>query len=247
MPPASEHSEELDIEIGQAVAPALGEGLDPADDEGLGLVEFGRPAEQQRVFMAYACLKQMLAHTQRNLEEEIAGVLLGGVFHSSRGVVTVLAEALPAAWTESGRGHVTISHEAWADIYQYLESLAADAAIVGWYHTHPGFGVFFSGYDNFIQANFFSGPGQVGVVVDPVSKSILAFGCQDDQVRPLEGIWVTADAESYPAAQRLVGTLSYDNRGRARPGWLARWGRRLQEMLGTGQPAEEPPPDQKEA
>lgn len=247
MPAANEHGEELDIEIGQLAAPEVAEGLDPADDEDLRLVELGRPAQQRRVFMAYACLKQMLAHTQRHLEDEIAGVLLGRVFRSGRGVVTVLAEALPAARTESGLGHVTISHASWEDIYQYLESLAADTAILGWYHTHPGFGVFFSGQDNFIQANFFSGPGQVGVVVDPVSKSILVFGCQDDQVRPLDGIWVTADAENHPAAQRLVGTLNYDNRERARPGWLARWGRRLQEMLGTGQPEQEPPPDQKEA
>ena len=33
--------------------------------------------------------------------------------------------------------------------------------IVGWYHTHPGFGVEFSEMDLFIQQNFFGGPAQI--------------------------------------------------------------------------------------
>ena len=46
----------------------------------------------------------------------------------------------------------------------------ANARIVGWYHTHPDFGIFLSDYDVFIHQHFFSGPGQIALVIDPVRK-----------------------------------------------------------------------------
>jgi len=76
----SDDSAELEIELEQAPATELAQGLDPADEERRTLLKLGQPGGQQRVFMAYACLKQMLAHTQRNLDAEIGGILLGQVF-----------------------------------------------------------------------------------------------------------------------------------------------------------------------
>ncbi len=247
MPPPSEQPEPLDIEIQQAARTELPEGLDPAEDDSLRLVQLGCPGQDPRVFMAYVCLKQMLAHTQRNLDDEIAGILVGRIFRSSQGLVTVLAEAVAAAYTESGMGHVTFSHETWEEMYQYLESLACDAEIVGWYHTHPGFGVFFSGQDRFIQQNFFSALGQVGIVVDPIAKSVLLFECQDGEVAELGGIWVTAGAETYRAAQRLLAGLCYGERKPAPQSWVASWGRRLRGILSGKQPTEASLHDHKEA
>jgi hypothetical protein len=39
--------------------------------------------------------------------------------------------------------------------------------LVGWYHSHPGHGVFLSAYDQFIQNQFFPSEGQVAMVIDP--------------------------------------------------------------------------------
>ena len=39
--------------------------------------------------------------------------------------------------------------------------------MVGWYHTHPGWGVFLSGMDLFICNNFFNRPLDVALVIDP--------------------------------------------------------------------------------
>jgi hypothetical protein len=41
--------------------------------------------------------------------------------------------------------------------------------ILGWYHTHPGFGIFLSDMDMFIHGNFFNLPWQVALVYDPHS------------------------------------------------------------------------------
>ncbi len=236
MTPNDDNSAELEIELEQAPAVELVERPDPADAEGRSLLKLGQPGGQQRVFMAYACLKQMLAHTRRNLDAEIGGILLGRIFRSDKGIVTVLAEAVAAVRTDAGLGHVTFSHETWTDLYQYLESLATDTDIVGWYHTHPGLGVFFSSQYRFIQDNFFGGPGQVGIVVDPVAKRALLFASHEGETVACSGFWVTAAEENVAAARQLVAKLAYAREEARRRGWLEGWRRRLQGAFSHKQP-----------
>jgi proteasome lid subunit RPN8/RPN11 len=40
--------------------------------------------------------------------------------------------------------------------------------VVGWYHSHPDLGVFFSGTDRRTQRAFFNQPHCIGLVVDPI-------------------------------------------------------------------------------
>jgi len=44
----------------------------------------------------------------------------------------------------------------------------AGSMVVGWYHSHPNLGAFFSGTDRATQRAFFNRPYSVGLVVDPV-------------------------------------------------------------------------------
>jgi hypothetical protein len=65
--------------------------------------------------------------------------------------------------------------------------------IVGWYHSHPDFGVFLSDMDMFIHRHFFNLPWQVAHVYDPIRKEegvfvwrsgepvIEHFAVQDDE------------------------------------------------------------------
>jgi hypothetical protein len=46
--------------------------------------------------------------------------------------------------------------------------LGAGDRVVGWFHSHPGLGAFFSETDRATQAAFFSLPGCLGWVIDPV-------------------------------------------------------------------------------
>jgi proteasome lid subunit RPN8/RPN11 len=54
-----------------------------------------------------------------------------------------------------GSTHVTFTHETWDVIHKTMEKDHPKLDIVGWYHSHPGFGVEFSEMDIFIQKNFF--------------------------------------------------------------------------------------------
>lgn len=47
------------------------------------------------------------------------------------------------------------------------EALQPGECVVGWFHSHPGIGAFFSGTDRHTQAGFFSHPFSLGWVIDP--------------------------------------------------------------------------------
>jgi hypothetical protein len=47
--------------------------------------------------------------------------------------------------------------------------------VVGWYHSHPNLGVFFSGTDRATQSAFFTSL-RLGLVIDPIRKDEVFFG-----------------------------------------------------------------------
>ena len=61
--------------------------------------------------------------------------------------------------------------------------------MLGWFHSHPGYGVFLSGMDMFIENNFFNLPYQVAYVVDPLSGKDGFFGWEDQgKIKKIEDI-----------------------------------------------------------
>ena len=77
---------------------------------------------------------------------------------------------------------LTFTHETWNDINKRLEQDYPYKKIVGWFHTHPGHGIFLSRYDTFIHQNFFPGKEQVAVVFDPLRKKCGFFVWEDKQI-----------------------------------------------------------------
>src|SRR5690606_25238601 len=84
----------------------------------------------------------------------------------------------------------------WDYVHQVLESDYPGQKIVGWYHTHPDFGVFLSGMDLFIQDNFFNLPWQVAFVYDPVRREEGVF------------VWKNGKSERVPHLVHKGGYLS---------------------------------------
>ncbi len=208
--------DDLEIEIGESSAEAEALGEDPAHREGVNLLTLGKPAHDPRFLVGYPCLKQVLAHGQRHEDTEIGGVLLGRIWRCERGRVTEVTETVPAENTEAGLGHVTFSHETWQEIYNEVDRRPPELKIVGWYHSHPGFGVFFSQQDRFIQRHFFGGEGQLGIVVDPQRMAVAAFETRDGEVVALPGLLLSADHDTHAAAQGLLHKLSFPPAGEKR-------------------------------
>lgn len=117
-------------------------------------------------------------HAFSRVDVEVGGFLIGRVEPGS----VRITESRPAVAAESSQTRLTFTHEAWADVMAYVDSKESEVQIVGWYHTHPNFGCFLSDYDQFIQENFFNGPGQLALVIDPVRGETAFFRTQGDEV-----------------------------------------------------------------
>ncbi len=69
------------------------------------------------------------------------------------------------------------------DIISRRRASYPDKKTVGWYHSHPGLGVFLSGHDLFIQRGFFGDQlWYIALVVDPISKEQGVFAWDGNHV-----------------------------------------------------------------
>jgi proteasome lid subunit RPN8/RPN11 len=132
-------------------------------------------------------LRRVRKHTRSSMNNEVCGVLIG----AERGDTVVIEAAIAGENAGEGSAHVTFTQETWEHIYKIKDVEYPDARIVGWYHSHPGFGVFLSDHDTFIHENFFSSPKQIAWVHDPHSDEEGCFGWLDGKIRRLPRILIT--------------------------------------------------------
>lgn len=115
-----------------------------------------------------ATLNEIHRHGKATPEVEICGVLIGNVYRDASGPYLFIEACIRGDAADNHAAQVTFKAETWRKIQEVMDRDFPDGRIVGWYHTHPGFGIFLSGMDLFIQDNFFNLPWQVAFVYDPV-------------------------------------------------------------------------------
>ncbi len=148
-----------------------------------------RPVPEERpkdtvVMVAQSVVEEVRRHGDKDTAREQGGVLVGTVASSRDKVYVTVEAAIPAPHARADRSSVTFTQESWGEINRVKDRQYPDQDIVGWYHTHPGFGVFLSDYDTFIHRNFFQAPWQVAFVVDPVSEQSGFFTWKDGEIVP---------------------------------------------------------------
>jgi proteasome lid subunit RPN8/RPN11 len=111
------------------------------------------------------------SHGRTDTSVEICGVLVGNICHDRISPYLLIEAHIPGDKAASKETQVTFTAETWDTIQKAMEADHPDKKVVGWYHTHPGFGIFLSGMDLFIQDNFFNLPWQVAWVYDPVAET----------------------------------------------------------------------------
>jgi proteasome lid subunit RPN8/RPN11 len=109
--------------------------------------------------------REIRQHARSHHKTEVCGVLIGTEDEAVTSIVACIAGANAA----QGGTHVTFTQDTWEHIYKIKDRDYPNERIVGWYHSHPGFGVFLSDHDTFIHKNFFSSARQVAWVFDPHS------------------------------------------------------------------------------
>lgn len=141
-------------------------------------------ADDLHVFLRQETLQEIIDYSKTNLSEELGGVM-PGTLYEHRGIKYIEMHGYIRAAGESGRAQYKFTHDAWSLISRERETRFNDAVLVGWHHTHPGYGVFLSHYDRFIHGNFFNLPWQVALVVDPRADTLGFFQWKDNEIRPV--------------------------------------------------------------
>lgn len=120
------------------------------------------------VYISSLALLKMLKHGRAGVPMEVMGLMLGE-FVDEYTVRVVDVFAMP----QSGTG---VSVEAVDPVFQtkmmdMLKQTGRPEMVVGWYHSHPGFGCWLSGVDINTQQSFESlNARAVAVVVDPIQS-----------------------------------------------------------------------------
>ena len=146
--------------------------------------------EPIRIAMTAKASAEIIGHAKESLDAEVCGVLLGELCEDQQGVWVWVQAAIRGTSTEQGGAHVTYTQETWDKIHEVKDRDYPKLSIVGWYHSHPGFGVEFSDMDMFIQENFFAGPAQFALVLDPLSGDEAICANAPDGIRHVSRFWV---------------------------------------------------------
>jgi proteasome lid subunit RPN8/RPN11 len=159
-----------------------------------------------RVSLSREAWADLLGHGKESLSAEVCGVLVGDVCEDDRGVFVDVDATIRGTAAREARAHVTFTHETWNQIHTALDRDHPGRQIVGWYHTHPGFGVEFSAMDRFIQENFFSARTQVAFLSDPLGSDVALAYNGDDGIAYLPRFWVDGreHAATIPAGAEAV-------------------------------------------
>merc|ERR1719289_724741 len=122
----------------------------------------------EQVYISSLALLKMLKHGRAGVPMEVMGLMLGE-FIDDYTVRVVDVFSMP----QTGN---SVSVEAVDPVFQQqmldmLKQTGRPEMVVGWYHSHPGFGCWFSGTDINTQQSFEQlNQRAVGVVVDPIQS-----------------------------------------------------------------------------
>jgi len=139
-------------------------------------------SNHQPIYIHYTVWEHLWNYAQDNQNREVGGVLVGESVLDSGVSVLEITGFIEGRYMKESFTTLTFTHETWNDINKRLEQDYPYKKIVGWFHTHPGHGIFLSRYDTFIHQNFFPGKEQVAVVFDPLRKKCGFFVWEDKQI-----------------------------------------------------------------
>lgn len=172
----------------------------PSFVEGYQLQGQPPPTDQVIVITGQDALRQVHDHGRSNLDLELGGALLGQAYQADGQLIVHITAALPARSSDHSPVHFTFTADAWSQLHRDKDEHYPTLAIVGWFHTHPDLGVFYSADDVVVHSAAFVLPWHVGLVVDPVRQEACFFAwdrtIQDRQeIIPLAGFYEQLDKQ----------------------------------------------------
>ena len=176
----------------QSEAPAL----PPATAflEKLGVLDGARLTQRgntlPRVILTADCFDAITFHLAK-ARTELGGLLLGQAYAGLNGrtdaQILVASRSVASQAFDSTNVSLRMEAEVWTAARRFLDT---GDRVLGWYHSHPDLGAFFSDTDRTTQRAFFRQPYSLGIVIDPVRQELKAYLGPDSAEIPPENVMV---------------------------------------------------------
>ncbi len=152
-----------------------------------------------RVVISPSAHQAIWKHATQSVEEaraagrgivEVGGMLIGDVFRDADGPYLEVSAAIVGEHTRNEGAEMVFTPETWAQVTTVKDRQYPTDKIVGWYHTHPKFGVFLSDMDKYTHRQFFSPPWTAAFVLDPIQKNEGLFVWSGGEPLQVSHYWV---------------------------------------------------------
>jgi len=160
------------------------------------------------VHYSQAIMDKMVEHAVQFKHTEVFGLLLGRVVTTPSGKLrTLIQDFIPAQqFRKSTLTFVEVSTEELIRMDRaYEESLDKQYFLkIGWFHTHPGHGIFMSQTDK-DNHSLYSKKWQIALVIDPVRKTYgFFYGSECNRLSSFIVSGVSSGAETADSAQSAL-------------------------------------------
>jgi|GEM_PF-2012997 len=160
-----------------------------------------RQTRAVRVRIWEDALRKARAHARAHPRYEVGGVCVGfcSYLRNSDLWRVDITDTFIGEHTVNRGASITFTPDTWSAAVRTIEKEYSHNGemMLGWYHTHPSFGIFLSSYDLFFHENFFTQPWHVALVIDPIAGTEGFFAwnkghtavkrCADDWIEILPG------------------------------------------------------------
>lgn len=155
---------------------------------------WSRLNQSNSVAVGNRVLTQIHKHLQKQRVEQ-GGLLIGRVFEldTSKNLLMNITNSVEATDFQGTSASLSMDGTVWQSA---TDKLAPGEFVIGWYHSHPNLGAFFSGTDRMTQRNFFDFEHSVGLCVDHIRREHAWFNGGDSQPFSDREIFIFLDDET---------------------------------------------------
>lgn len=172
---------------------ALSPGKPPGDVNDYVLLGRAPEPGQPQLLVTWDTFQRLQAHCHSDTSSEVGGALLGKAYRYEGQIFVEVRASLPAQSSDHGPIHFTFNADSWSQLHKDRAQRHPELDIVGWFHTHPGLGVFFSGDDIVVHSAAFVLPWHVALVLDPLRGEMGLFAWQKGKIVPVPGFFGIVD------------------------------------------------------
>lgn len=147
----------------------------------------GQLARSMHVTLHPQAMERIWSHATSYLQNEVGGLLIGKVYEENGQFLVRVEQSLEARYAIEELTFLTFTSSTWLDLLEQRRTYP-DLITVGWYHSHPRMGIFFSMMDQFTHRHFFGNqPWYIALVVDPYDYTSGLFTWDKETIRTYPG------------------------------------------------------------